>query len=139
MKNTGEKLEGGITGKGFDVSGQPTPEAKREGWRKRQMLFYWIRRYSRMSVEDFDKLQRDIQRNKANYSMFQYQAIQYVIKSGNGDHRFLFDWLDRTHGKVLKNKISGGLKTTPEAPLTDEQKRYIENLLGGSKSKKRSK
>jgi hypothetical protein len=107
-KNT--KKKGGITGKGFDVSGQPSPEAKSEGWARRRNLAYWINVYFRMPYSEFVRLRADLEKNPGNYNMYQVTAMAYVQKAVKNE-RVMFDNLDRTEGKaVQKVQNEGGLE-----------------------------
>lgn len=87
---------------------QPTPEQKKAGWKKKRKLWYWIEKYSQLSLRKFENIKQEIKTHPENYDMYQFQAIQYITKGGNGDPRFLFDSLDRTEGKARQSLEMSG-------------------------------
>lgn len=112
----------GAVARNFAERPQPSPEAKKAGWAKRKKLWYWIEKYQRLSYKKFQLLQADLKNNPHKYNMYQFSAIQYVIKLGNGFDRFLFDNLDRTEGKatqVIKNEGVLEIKITKKIVDSD--------------------
>ena len=96
VKNT-KKNTGGVTGKGFDVSGQPSPEAKSKGWERRrakQEIMDLMTKLRNMSVKDFDDLKEDVKRNPDKHTVLETKLMQYITKE-----RFTIDFLDRNVGR----------------------------------------
>lgn len=96
-----EKIRGGATGKGFDVLGQPSGEAKGKGRKKRYDIQNWIDKYEQLSVKEFQKLGERFQGEKTanKHTMIQFIAYKYVARCSK-DIRVVFDRLDRQRGKA---------------------------------------
>ena len=96
VKNT-KKNTGGVTGKGFDVSGQPSPEAKSKGWERRrakQEIMDLMTKLRNMSVKEFDELKEDVKKNPDRHTVLETKLMQYITKE-----RFTIDFLDRNVGR----------------------------------------
>lgn len=111
MKNTKrKKKKGGCTGKGFDVLGQPSPEAKKLGWerkREAQELLDLIKDMGDMSYKEIIEFQEDINRHPEKYTLKQVKIAQYL-----SDKKFMVDYLDRHISKAPQevDVTSGGDK-----------------------------
>jgi LysM repeat protein len=103
-----KKLKGGVTGKGFDVRGQPSSEAKKKGWEKRKNLWYWIETFSFYTIKKLMQVQEDIEANPHKYTVYQGQALQYVSQSYGGEMSIIFDHLDRTEGRATQKIENSG-------------------------------
>lgn len=105
-KNTG-KIRGGASGKGFDVLGQPSPEAKSRGWDKRRAkleIMDKITELRNMSMADLEAMREDIKRHPENHTVLEAKLVQYISKE-----RFTIDFLDRNVGKAPQDiDISSG-------------------------------
>lgn len=107
------KNRGGVTGKGFDVNGQPSPEQKKAGWEKKKGLKYWIEYYTRLPFEQFSKIIQEFEKNPSKSKLIANQviALNYVKKSMEADPKFVLDRLDRKYGKPTQTvKNEGGLE-----------------------------
>lgn len=97
MKNT-KKNTGGTTGKGFDVLGQPSPEAKSKGWERRraaQEIMNEMDKIKGMTWAEIENMKEDIKRHPENYTVLQVKLMQYM-----GSSKFTTDWLDRHVSKA---------------------------------------
>ena len=111
-KNTGKntKRVGGTSGKGFDVLGQPSPEAKSKGWERRreaQQLLDMIKDMGDMSMKEIQDMLNDVQVHPEKYTLKQVKIAQYLSKE-----KFMVDYLDRHIPKAPQNVdvTSGGEK-----------------------------
>lgn len=102
-RNKKGKIKGGASGNGFDVRGQPSPEAKSAGWKKKRDIQSWIDTYERLSIKKFKELGKELRgRKTANrYEMAQLIAYKYVARCYE-DVKVTFDRLDRTRGKAIQ-------------------------------------
>lgn len=101
-QNTKEKKKGGVTGKGFDVLGQPSPEAKSAGWdrkRRAREIMELSDKYSKMTYEELKRISIDREQNPSQYTVDEVRMIEYMIKSLKKD-AMLIDFLDRHIGKA---------------------------------------
>lgn len=99
-KNT-NKITGGVTGKGFDVLGQPTPEAKKKGWARRtaaQEFMNLVVEYQDLTLADFDKVVEE--RRKAGTFTILHEMVYKYVKGSMSKTTYLFDWLDRHVSKA---------------------------------------
>jgi len=93
-----KKIVGGASGKGFDVLGQPSPEAKKAGWDRRktkQEIMDKITEIRNMSMGELEKLKDDIKNNPDNHTVLEAKLVQYLSKE-----KFTTDFLDRNIGKA---------------------------------------
>lgn len=107
MRNT-LKNTGGVTGKGFDVKGQPSPDSKKAGWERRkqgQKFMSKMMEYQDMTLADFEVLLQKINNNKDKYTLGDLIAYKYVTNTLKVD-KFLINWLDRVVGKAPKDRTS---------------------------------
>ncbi len=98
MKNTKKNTRGGTSGKGFDVLGQPSPEAKSKGWERRreaQQIMDMIMRLKNMTWKEITDLQEDVQRHPEKHTVLEVKMAQYLSSS-----RFTIDFLDRHISKA---------------------------------------
>lgn len=89
MKNT----KGGVTGKGFDVLGQPSPEAKSKGWERRreaQEITDELMKIKNLSYAQLEEMKSDIKLHPDKYTVMQVKLMQYMSSS-----KLTVDWLDR--------------------------------------------
>lgn len=96
--NTKKKMVGGITGKGFDVLGQPSPETKSRGWdrkKSKQEIMDMITELRNMSVGELEELKVDIKKNPNKHTVLEVKMVQYLSKE-----KFTIDFLDRNVGKA---------------------------------------
>ncbi len=113
MEKENKKL-GGATGKGFGVSEQPSPEAKKEGWERRQRsqrMMETLEKYMNMPLKAFEKIINDIERHPKKHTVEEKLLAHYAKKAMNGD-RFMLDWMDRNISKAPQDVDvkSGGEK-----------------------------
>ncbi len=114
MENT-NKITGGVTGKGFDVLGQPSPEAKAKGWERRRMareMMDIYDKYQHMSYKEFLDIKEDIKNNPQNYTVLEVDMFRYAKNP-----KFIVDRLDRHISKAPQQIEMGGdmnLKITRE-------------------------
>lgn len=101
MKNTKEntkKKKGGVTGKGFDVNGQPSPSAKSKGWeerRQKQKLMDILSNYGDMSYKEVTELMAKIKEHPENYTLDEVRLAGYMSKD-----KYVTDYLDRMGAKA---------------------------------------
>ena len=122
-ENTG-KIKGGCTGKGFDVSGQPSPESKKKGWQRRkeaQKIMDLILDISDLSMDKIKELLKDIESNPSKHTLLEAKLVRYVMKD-----KFTIDFLDRHISKAPQDinlDNSGNIKIITEfvdEPTEDE-------------------
>lgn len=114
-KNT-KKNTGGTTGKGFDVSGQPSSAAKKAGWERRrqaQKIMDMLLELQDMTLEEFQKLQDDVKRNPGKHTVIEMKLAQYLSRE-----KFTVDFLDRHISKApvqqeLTGKDGGPVQVVP--------------------------
>jgi len=96
MENTKEntgKIVGGASGKGFDVNGQPSPEAKKAGWERRreaQKILDEFMRQADMSYKEIKDLLNDIKKNPQNHTLREVKIANYLMSG-----KYTVDWLNR--------------------------------------------
>lgn len=114
MENT-NKITGGVTGKGFDVLGQPSPEAKAKGWERRRMaqeMMDLYEKYMHMTYSDFLAIKQDVKDNPDKYTVMEVDMFRYAKNP-----KFIVDRLDRHISKAPQQIEMGGdmnLKITRE-------------------------
>lgn len=90
--------KGGVTGKGFDVLGQPSPEAKSKGWERRreaQKIMDEIMQLADMPYADIKALLEDIKIHPENHTLREVKLAQYLM-----DKKYTVDYLDRHVSKA---------------------------------------
>lgn len=102
--------KGGVTGKGFDVLGQPSPEAKRKGWERRreaQKIMDEIMQLADMPYADIKALLEDIKIHPEKHTLREVKLAQYLM-----DKKYTVDYLDRHISKAPQeiDVTSGGDK-----------------------------
>ena len=111
--------KGGVTGKGFDVLGQPSPEAKRKGWERRreaQKIMDEIMQLADMPYADIKALLEDIKIHPENHTLREVKLAQYLM-----DKKYTVDYLDRHISKAPQeidvtsggDKLSAGIFIRP--------------------------
>jgi len=98
-KNT-EKIVGGTSGKGFDVSGQPSPEAKSKGWerkREAQKILDEFMAKGEMSYREIKELLEDVKKHPEDHTLREVKIANYLMST-----KYTIDWLDRHIGKAVK-------------------------------------
>jgi predicted secreted protein len=106
VKNT-KKNTGGVTGKGFDVSGQPSPELKKKGWERRRMareMMDIYDKYQHMSYKEFLDIKEDIKNNPQNYTVVEVDMFKYAKNP-----KFILDRIDR-HISKAPTEFKGEVK-----------------------------
>lgn len=81
---------------------QPSPEAKKAGWNRRQQaqeMMDKVREYMKLPYAEFDKLLKDIAQNPDKYSVQDVMLSKYATKAFNGE-KFMLDWFDRNISKA---------------------------------------
>lgn len=97
VKNT-KKNTGGVTGKGFDVSGQPSPEAKSRGWERRreaQKILDEFMTKADMSYKEIKDLLDDVKIHPERHTLREVKIANYLMSS-----KYTIDWLDRHVSKA---------------------------------------
>lgn len=97
VKNT-KKNTGGVTGKGFDVSGQPSPEAKSKGWERRreaQKILDEFMAKADMSYKEIKDLLDDVKIHPERHTLREVKIANYLMSS-----KYTVDWLDRHVSKA---------------------------------------
>jgi hypothetical protein len=118
MENT-EKQQGGVTGKGFDVLGQPSPEAKSKGWERRreaQKIMDEMLNLTSMSYKEIKDLLEDIKVHPENHTLREVKIANYLMEK-----KFTVDYLDRHISKAPQeidvtsggDKLSAGIFIRP--------------------------
>ena len=90
--------KGGVTGKGFDVLGQPSPEAKSKGWERRreaQKIMDEIMQLADMPYADIKALLEDIKVHPEKHTLREVKLAQYLM-----DKKYTVDYLDRHISKA---------------------------------------
>lgn len=111
--------KGGVTGKGFDVLGQPSPEAKSKGWERRreaQKIMDEIMQLADMPYADIKALLEDIKIHPENHTLREVKLAQYLM-----DKKYTVDYLDRHISKAPQeidvtsggDKLSAGIFIRP--------------------------
>ena len=111
--------KGGVTGKGFDVLGQPSPEAKSKGWERRreaQKIMDEIMQLADMPYADIKALLEDIKVHPENHTLREVKLAQYLM-----DKKYTVDYLDRHISKAPQeidvtsggDKLSAGIFIRP--------------------------
>jgi len=111
--------KGGVTGKGFDVLGQPSPEAKSKGWERRreaQKIMDEIMQLADMPYADIKALLEDIKTHPENHTLREVKLAQYLM-----DKKYTVDYLDRHISKAPQeidvtsggDKLSAGIFIRP--------------------------
>ena len=93
MGENTKKNTGGVTGKGFDVSGQPSPEAKSKGWERRreaQKILDEFMRQADMSYKEIKDLLDDIKKHPENHTLREVKIANYLMSQ-----KYTVDWLNR--------------------------------------------
>lgn len=124
-KNT-SKNTGGVTGKGFDVSGQPSAESKKAGWaRRREGLAFMdkITEYMDFSLYELEELENSMQKNKDNYSVREMLAMNYLFKVMKSD-KYLLHFIDL---HIPKPQYSETLEEEKKKPT-----KLIVEIVGGN-------
>jgi hypothetical protein len=113
VENT-KKNTGGASGKGFDVLGQPSPEAKKKGWERRraaQEIMNIMDDYRKMPYGELKKLIEDVKADPDSHTVQEVKLAGYMSSP-----KFTIDWLDRHVSKApLETSLdvtSGGEKIT---------------------------
>lgn len=92
MKNT-KKNAGGVTGKGFDIVGQPSPEAKKKGWERRreaQRIMDMMLELQNKSMAEIQFMIADVKENPEKYTLLQIKLASYLHSN-----KYTPDFLDR--------------------------------------------
>ena len=92
VKNT-KKNTGGVTGKGFDVSGQPSPEAKSKGWERRreaQKILDEFMAMGDMTYKEIKELLDDVKVHPEYHTLREVKIANYLMST-----KYTVDWLDR--------------------------------------------
>ena len=105
-----ENTKGGVTGKGFDVLGQPSPEAKSKGWERRreaQKIMDEIMNLTDMTYKEIKDLLEDIKAHPENHTLREVKLANYLMEK-----KYTVDFLDRHIGKAPQeiDVTSGGEK-----------------------------
>lgn len=111
--------KGGVTGKGFDVLGQPSPEAKSKGWERRreaQKIMDEIMQLADMPYADIKVLLEDIKIHPEKHTLREVKLAQYLM-----DKKYTVDYLDRHISKAPQeidvtsggDKLSAGIFIRP--------------------------
>ncbi len=90
----------------FSTDNQPSGEAKSEGWKRKryaQQFMDKVMEYQELSLEEFERIEKEVERSKAKYTIRDVMAIKYVSKGLKSD-KFLLDWVDRHVSKAQFNK-----------------------------------
>lgn len=106
------KNEQTIPGKQFDKDYQPSPEAKKAGWKRRQeaqRIMNLMKDWGWKSYDEIIKAKEEIKKNPQKFTLAEVKLIQYLSSS-----RFTQDWLDRHISKAPQELdiTSGGEKIT---------------------------
>jgi DNA-binding transcriptional MerR regulator len=109
-KNT-NKNTGGVTGKGFDVLGQPSPEAKSKGWERRRearKILDEFMRQTDMTYKEIKELLDDVKAHPENHTLREVKIANYLMSQ-----KYTIDWLDRHIGKAPQEMdIKGDVNLT---------------------------
>lgn len=100
MKNT-KKNTGGVTGKGFDVSGQPTPEAKSRGWEERRSRlekFEILEKFARKKYKEIRELTEKYKTDPTTFDEYELQEVNTIIYLSKAKN--FPDFLDRMGVRV---------------------------------------
>lgn len=92
VKNT-KKNTGGVTGKGFDVSGQPSPEAKSKGWERRreaQKILDEFMAMGDMTYKEIKELLDDVKVHPEYHTLREVKIANYLMSQ-----KYTVDWLNR--------------------------------------------
>ena len=114
-----ENTKGGVTGKGFDVLGQPSPEAKKKGWERRreaQKIMDEMLNLTSMSYKEIKDLLEDIKVHPENHTLREVKIANYLMEK-----KFTVDYLDRHISKAPQeidvtsggDKLSAGIFIRP--------------------------
>ena len=125
MGNT-TKNTGGVTGKGFDVLGQPSPEAKKKGWearRERQEIADEMMKLKDMTYAELMGMLEDINAHPEKYTVKEVKLARYIQ-----DEKLTIDWIDRHMPKAPQGvdltsggeKMWDGIKVTIVNPRDEE-------------------
>lgn len=90
----------------FTSENQPSAKSKSEGWKRRkesQIFMDKILEYQELTVAEFEKIEKKIEKNKNDFTVRDLMALKYVSKSFKTD-KFLIDWMDRLISKAQFNK-----------------------------------
>ncbi|CAG1021592.1 hypothetical protein DOJK_01098 [Patescibacteria group bacterium] len=90
----------------FNSNNQPSGEAKSEGWKRKksaQAFMDKVMEYQELSLEEFERIEKEAEKSKAKYTIRDVMAIKYVSKGLKSD-KFLLDWVDRHVSKAQFNK-----------------------------------
>ena len=90
--------KGGVTGKGFDVLGQPSPEAKSKGWERRreaQKILDEFMAKADMSYKEIKDLLDDVKIHPERHTLREVKIANYLMSS-----KYTIDWLDRHVSKA---------------------------------------
>ena len=86
----------------FTPSTQPSPEAKRAGWKRKrqsQKMMDKVLEYMDMTQKDFMELLNDIKNNPDKHTVGDILLYKYATKAFNGE-KFMLDWFDRNISKA---------------------------------------
>lgn len=82
---------------GFEERPQPSPEAKKAGWQRKRIAQEFMDKitlYQNMTIDELNKLSRDMKDNPVNYTVRDLMAFRYASKAANTD-KFLVDFMNR--------------------------------------------
>lgn len=88
----------------FTSDNQPSSEAKSRGWQRRKLAQDFMDKVfelQEMSIDDFEKMESDMTKNKSAYRMGDLMAYKYISRMVDSE-KLLLDWLDRHLGKPPK-------------------------------------
>lgn len=88
----------------FTSDNQPSSEAKSRGWQRRRLAQEFMDKVfelQEMSIDEFEKMELDMAKNKAFYKIGDLMALKYISKMVDSE-KLLLDWLDRHLGKPPK-------------------------------------
>ncbi len=109
MNGNTNKNTGGASGKGFDVSGQPSSESKSAGWDRRRQaieMMNKLREYMTMDKATFEAITEDIEAHPENHTVQDVLLHRYATKAFNGD-KMMVDWINRIISYApVQNEVS---------------------------------
>lgn len=97
-QNTSGKIRGGASGNGFDVNGQPSPEAKKRGWERRreaQKILDEFMAKGDMTYKEVKELLDDIKVHPENHTLREVKIANYLMST-----KYTIDWLNRHVGNA---------------------------------------
>jgi len=129
MENTG-KNTGGVTGKGFDVSGQPHPEQKKAGWERRrvaQEMMDLYEKYQGMNYAQFLAIKKDIKLNPESYTVREVDMFRYARSPKFVLHRIELHISKAPQNIEMTGKDGGAIET--KQVLTPEQREELSEVF----------